>query len=1123
MRTSVHQFHQGIRRGDAIGEELLALRGILRRAGYDSEIFVGEPIPEDLAGEILRLEEYSDNADQLLLVHHSIGHHYAGLISRFADTKVLVYHNITPPRFFVGNPYMQKFLERGRRQLRTLRPYLAGAFADSGYNASELRRAGYLRIEILPPVFALGRLLIEPPGLEPPPPPENRFLFVGRFATSKRQDDVVEAFDAFASRYDRQALLTLVGAADPNDPYAQLVFRRIERSPFRDRIETPGVVSDRELARLFRQASVYLSMSEHEGFGVPLLESFHAGVPVIAFDSGAVAETMGGAGLLFSRKRMEEVSSLMAEVVFDPAFRERIVEGQRRRLQEPDIALAEDRFLAGVDGWFRMPGGRRSIAPGVSPLKIRIDGPFESSYGLAVANRRLAEALSSHTGHRISIHCTEGPGDYLPRATDLADKPLAKRLWENSFRTPRPDVVIRNTYPPRFDRLPVRLQLANFAWEDSRLPAGWAEGFNSSYDGILTPTTYVRDVLRSSGVTIPIEVVPNVVELDNESEPSSPASRPSEKTTRFLCVGSAFPRKGVDVLIRAFLRAFRREDDVALILKSFPSIHNTLAGILADVRRRDPDSPEIVQIDRDISSEDLLALYRSSDVLVHPSRAEGFGFPVAEAMLLGLPVIAPSSTGLADFCSPDTVLVIPHRWEPSGSHFAVPGAEWAEPNEDALVEMLRAYAFGALRAEGARRAKTARRLVSERFSARAVAKAAERAIEKLDRERSRPISVGFVSTWNSLCGIAAYTRDLTDSMSRDQAQISFLANADANRLGPEGPEVERVWVQAAGDYAKIVNEALERELEIVHIQFHPGILSEYRELSRTIHGLRDRGVRVFVTVHLAEEVNFYGQRMVLDDLREAFSRCEKLFVHSERDLVRLLALGLEGNLERISFGGMVSLRRDRETLLRDLGLEGKRLVASFGFALPHKGVLEAIEAMRPLRARYPNLFFLALAARRPEAASGEYLELCRARVRETGMEDSVLILDEFLPEKEIDALLSAAEVVVLPYLATKESASAAIRFPLACGRATITTREQVFDDIRPVVHQIPSADPVVIAEAIERLLSDDELRRSLEEAAWRFAAARTWPSVASAHLGSYRSSRSDVPVVTATSPSAVAS
>ena len=134
-----------------------------------------------------------------------------------------------------------------------------------------------------------------------------------------------------------------------------------------------------------------------------------------------------------------------------------------------------------------------------------------------------------------------------------------------------------------------------------------------------------------------------------------------------------------------------------------------------------------------------------------------------------------------------------------------------------------------------------------------------------------------------------------------------------------------------------------------------------------------------------------------------------------------------------------------------------------------------------------------------------------------------MILDEFLPEAEVGALLSAAEIVVMPYLATKESASAAIRFPLAYGCATITTREPIFDDIRQAVHQIPSAEPVVIAEAIDRLLSDAEFRRSLEEAAWRFASARTWPSVARAHLVSYRGSRSDVPVDSATNPSVAAS
>lgn len=1097
MRGAVHQFHQGIRRGDAIGEEMLALRSILRSAGYESDVYVAEPVPDDLKGEVRQLDEYRDDPDHLLLQHHSIGHHSAGHLARLADRKVLVYHNITPARFFVGNPYMQRFLERGRRQLSTMRPYLAGAFADSEYNAAELRRAGYLRIEILPPVFALGRLADDVTAPEPKSEGTS-ILFVGRFATSKRQDDVVRAFETFAARYDPLARLVLAGGADPNDPYAQLVFRRIEQSPFRDRIETPGIVSDRELARLYRQASVYLSMSEHEGFGVPLLESFAAGVPVVAFDSGAVAETMGGGGVVFARKAMDEVAALLAEVVFDSDLRERIVQGQRERLHRSDIARAEENFLSAVEGWLRL----RTVPakPGLSPREIRIDGPFETSYGLAVANRRLAEALANHTGHRVSIHCTEGPGDYMPRAADLADKPLARKLWERSFAAARPDVVIRNTYPPRFDRLPARLQLANFAWEDSILPPGWAEGFNSAYDGILTPSSYVRDVLRRSGVTIPVEVVPNVVELAT-AETDAPPPVSTAKTTRLLCVGSAFPRKGVDVLIRAYVRAFRRTDDVVLIIKSFPNIHNTVASQLEEVRRNDPDAPEIVHVDRDIPHGELLALYRTSHALVHPSRAEGFGFPVAEAMLVGLPVIAPSSTGLADFCTEETALVIPHRWEPSGSHFEIPGAEWAEPDQDALAELLRGFVSGPLRAEARRRAERARHLVSDRFSARAVARAAEGAIEALEA-RSRPVSVGFVSTWNSRCGIAAYTRDLVHALPEGRDRVSVLANADVIPLGPDGAEVARVWVQGTGDYGKIVNEALERKLEVLHVQFHPGILTEYHELARTVHALRNGGVRLFVTIHLAaEEVFFYSQRMILEYLVDAFSRCEKLFVHSEQDRARLSALGL-GNVEVIPFGGMVFPPRDRADLARELGLDGRRVVASFGFALPHKGVLEAIDAIARVRERSPDVVFLVLAARRPE--SGEYLERCRLRIAELHLEDTVVILDDYLSEPEIGALLSAAEVVVLPYLATKESASAAVRYPLACGRATITTAERIFDDCRDAVLQIADAKPESIAGAIERVLADDGLRSELEERARRFAAERSWPRVAAHHLERYR-------------------
>jgi glycosyltransferase involved in cell wall biosynthesis len=578
----------------------------------------------------------------------------------------------------------------------------------------------------------------------------------------------------------------------------------------------------------------------------------------------------------------------------------------------------------------------------------------------------------------------------------------------------------------------------------------------------------------------------------------------------------------VDVLLRAFARAFRRGDDVALVVKSFPNIHNSIAAQLEAIYREDPDAPEIVHIDRDIPPQELLALYRSSHALVHPSRAEGFGFPVAEAMLLGLPVIAPSSTGLADFCTPETAFVIPHRWVPSGSHFSIAGAEWAEPDEDALVDVLRSFASGRLSEEAARRTEAARRLVSERFSAREVARAVERAIEKIELERCGRVSVGFVSTWNCRCGIASYTRSLIDALPPDEVDVSVFGNADVLPLGPDGREVERVWVQGTGSYVHVVNEALERGVDAVHIQFHPALFSEYHELSRAIHGLCDQGIAVFLTVHLAvEELFFYSQRMVLDDLGEALSRCERIFVHGERDLRRLSRFGLGAKLREMAHGGLLYPQREREEVARELGIPHRRVVASFGYAFPHKGVLEAIEAIDLLRPRFPEVLFLALAARRPEGGSGEYVDLCRERISELGLDSSVLLLDDFLSEAEIGVLLSAAEVVVLPYGPTLESASGAIRYPLACGRATITTREPIFEDVHDAVLQIPSADPREIAGAIELVLSDAGLRRSLEERAWRFAVEHSWPRVAREQLNSYRAARVAAVLGRPASPSSI--
>jgi glycosyltransferase involved in cell wall biosynthesis len=354
MPKAVHQFHEGILRHDAIGNAMVSLRDLLLSSDLDSEIFVGCRNAEEPNGVPVRLlDEYRGDPANLLLVHHSMRNDCLDRILGLPDQLVLVYHNITPPRFFPGDPLLRRYCEEGREQLVALRGRVVGAVACSQFSARELRRAGFLDVVVVPPVFDFSRFRGPRTVAVPSEADGPLVLSVGRLARNKRQDEIVEVFEALASRYAPSARLALVGPYVAGDPYAASVLEKVSRSPFRERIRVTGSVPDEELVSIFAGASAYLSMSEHEGFGVPLLEAFAAGVPVVAFDAGAVAETMGEGGVLFSRKEPLQVAALLAEVLFDGALGARIREAQNQRLERSDITGAAGRLLEATQRWSR--------------------------------------------------------------------------------------------------------------------------------------------------------------------------------------------------------------------------------------------------------------------------------------------------------------------------------------------------------------------------------------------------------------------------------------------------------------------------------------------------------------------------------------------------------------------------------------------------------------------------------------------------------------------------------------------------------------------------------------------------------------------------------------------------
>jgi glycosyltransferase involved in cell wall biosynthesis len=193
------------------------------------------------------------------------------------------------------------------------------------------------RITDAPPHPALEALLCD--GL-------TNFLFVGRIVPNKRIEDIIRLAEQFKRYIDARYRFIFVGRTDGVPRYYAAIRALIDRyEMLPDRFLFTGPVSDWELAAYYRTASVYLSMSEHEGFCVPLLEAMAAGVPVLAYASTAVPETLGGAGVTFFPKDLEYAAELLGQLAFDPDMRARVIAGQRRRLAD----FSDDRLRARLD------------------------------------------------------------------------------------------------------------------------------------------------------------------------------------------------------------------------------------------------------------------------------------------------------------------------------------------------------------------------------------------------------------------------------------------------------------------------------------------------------------------------------------------------------------------------------------------------------------------------------------------------------------------------------------------------------------------------------------------------------------------------------------------------------
>ncbi len=327
--------------GDATSNHTRLIQQLLEEKGLETRVVVERKSRSD--GSDLSVEKWKGDA-RVSILQHSIGSEVAQFVIRKKTPVVLNYHNITPASYFQSwQPELAKSVQRGRQQLGQLARLTRRGIADSEFNARELRDLGIDDVVVAPVLWKLGS------GVPPSEPGDSTdidgggtVLFVGRLAPNKCQHDLIAAF-AVLSRFRPEARLVLVGQASPPQ-YLHSLKSLARRLGVHGRVVFAGKVSDKNLLQWYQLSDVLACTSEHEGFGVPLVEAMANGLPVVAYDAAAVAETVQDAGIVIRDKRPVTMALALHRVLSDGQLRQSLRDRGVKSAQRFDISVTREQM-----------------------------------------------------------------------------------------------------------------------------------------------------------------------------------------------------------------------------------------------------------------------------------------------------------------------------------------------------------------------------------------------------------------------------------------------------------------------------------------------------------------------------------------------------------------------------------------------------------------------------------------------------------------------------------------------------------------------------------------------------------------------------------------------------------
>lgn len=319
-RGKIIQIVNVLKSGDAIGDMIQVIDRCLKKNGIASEIYAYEN--ETNYPGVKKLDAIPKFSANDILVFHMTPGKFANQFTAFSGKKILYYHNITPAKYFEGYDKISfESSKLGYSQINGMRDDIDQCIVDSEYNKQELQDMGYrCPIEIINVPINFSKFDLEKNNNIPLKPQYHNitFLYVGRIVPHKKIEDVIEFYDIYRKFENEQANLIIVGSYEKDGSYFQYLQTKIKELGLKsEQIEFKGHITDQELCNVYESADVYVSMSEHEGFCVPIVEAMYFQKVIIAYNAGAVSNTMGDGGILINNKNYREISKYLSNFLKD--------------------------------------------------------------------------------------------------------------------------------------------------------------------------------------------------------------------------------------------------------------------------------------------------------------------------------------------------------------------------------------------------------------------------------------------------------------------------------------------------------------------------------------------------------------------------------------------------------------------------------------------------------------------------------------------------------------------------------------------------------------------------------------------------------------------------------------